>query len=249
MLASTFTRLLRGLLVAGCLGYALPGRAQTDTATHRHDHILSLDPLPALLGEITFSYEQRRSERRGLEYSLGYVYGDLYWKNYNSLNKGAVGFTPTVGIAARVFVPWYTGPGWGQGFYLGPMLAYRFVHLPDVRKQYVQNGDVESMRQDGGETPYEDKVCDYCTTRERINKQVLSLQFMFGTKAYRFRSRVMMDTYFGFGFRAKLISSRIFELYDENIDYNFIFKNYRYGYLVGMPTAHFGIKVGLRSKQ
>jgi hypothetical protein len=184
-----------------------------------------------------------------LEYTLGYVYRDLYWQNYNYLGKGSVLFTPTAGIAAGVFAPRYKGAEWGKGLYAGPMIAYRFVHMPGIRKEYEQNGDVERMRDDGGETPYEDKVCDYCTTRERINKQVLSLQFMCGTKGYPFRSRLVMDAYFGFGFRAKLVSSRIFGLYDNNIGYNFTFDDYRYRYFVFLPTAHFGVKVGLRSKQ
>lgn len=246
MLASTL--LLRGLLVACFLGYALPGRAQTDTAARRHDYILSVDPLPAVTGEIPFSYERRLSKRRSLEFTLGYVYRDLYWRDYNLINKGSLQFSRASGVAIRVFAPRYKGGAeWGKGFYAGPLVGYRFVHLPEVRKEYSQDGDLE-MRSDGDEIDYEDKICDYCISRERFNKHVFSLQAMLGSKGYLFRSRVLLDAYFGLGIRAKMINARIFELYDRNVRYNFVFDDYRYQYFVFLPTAHFGIKAGLRSK-
>lgn len=104
------------------------------------------------------------------------------------------------------------------------------------------------MYSDGGEIDYEDKICDNCISRERFNKHVFSLQAMLGSKGYLFRSRVLLDAYFGLGIRTKMINAHIFELYDQNVRYNFVFDNYRYQYFVFLPTAHFGIKAGLRSK-
>jgi hypothetical protein len=246
MLSSPFTAFCRCLLILCVLASSLPGLAQSDPAARQRGYILAVDPLPAVLGEIPFSYERHLSKRWGVEYTLGYVYRDLYWYDYNEINKGSLQFLPASGVAVRVFTPRYTGPEWGKGFYAGPLVGYRFVHMPGVRKEYSQYGDLE-MYSDGGEIDYEDKICDYCVSRERFNKHVVSLQFLIGTKR-SLGSRLVLDTYFGLGVRAKMINARIFELYDRNTGFNFVFDNYRYQYFVFLPTAHFGIKAGLRSK-
>ncbi len=246
MLSSPFTAFCRRLLIFCALASSLPGLAQPDTAARQPGYILAVDLLPAVMGEIPFSYERHLSKRWGVEYTLGYVYRDLYWGDYNLINKGSLQFTRAGGVAVRVFAPRYRGPEWGKGFYAGPLVGYRFVHLPGVRKEYSQYGDLE-MYSDGGEIDYEDKICDYCVSRERFNKHVVSLQLMGGVKR-SLGPRLLLDAYFGLGVRTKMINARIFELYDQNVRYNFVFDNYRYQYFVFLPTAHFGIKAGLRSK-
>lgn len=201
-------------------------------------------PLYYPSGVYIVGLEKKIAPKKSIDLALGLITREYFvadWNNYSRANSSNSWSNSCQGVYITFGYRWYKHEALSRKWH-GPSVKFKYIRFPELQRSYYNN-HIDII--DDYYEPAEQKILAHTNgnpnTTERLNKFVLSLDYLYGHESYR-TGKLVIDFYTGAGVRFRYYNTYIISKGQFN---GKKLVNSRVGYfLPPLPILNLGIKLG-----